>query len=66
VFKKKIVTVSSQNFFDQCANTIMLTVETDVQYAGLVTNFIWPYLHQFLNDFYGLNGTRKPLKRPFY
>ena len=35
MFKKKIVTVSSQNFFDQCANTIMLTVETDVQYTGL-------------------------------
>ena len=30
-----------------------------------VTNFIWPYLHQFFNDFHGLNGYGKPLKRPF-
>ena len=30
-----------------------------------VTNFIWPYLHQFFNDSHSLNGYRKPLKRPF-
>jgi len=30
-----------------------------------VTNFIWPYLHQFFNNSHGLNGTQKPLKRPF-
>jgi len=30
-----------------------------------VKNFIWPYLHQFFNNFHGFNGTRKPLKRPF-
>ena len=30
-----------------------------------VTNFIWPYLHQFSIDSHGLNGYRKPLKRPF-
>jgi len=30
-----------------------------------VTNFIWPYLHQFFGNFYGLNGIRKPLRRPF-
>ena len=30
-----------------------------------VTNFIWPYLHQFFNDSHGLSGYRKPLKRPF-
>ena len=30
-----------------------------------VINFIWPYLHQFFNDFHSLNGTQKPLKRPF-
>ena len=30
-----------------------------------VTNFIWPYLHQFFDDSHGLNGYRKPLKRPF-
>ena len=31
----------------------------------IVTNFIWPYLHQFSIDSYGLNGYGKPLKRPF-
>ena len=31
----------------------------------LVTNFIWPYLHQFFNNSYGLNSYGKPLKRPF-
>ena len=30
-----------------------------------VTNFIWPYLHQFFDDSHGLNGYGKPLKRPF-
>ena len=31
----------------------------------VVTNFIWPYLHQFSIDSHGLNGYGKPLKRPF-
>jgi len=31
----------------------------------IVTNFIWPYLHQFFNDSHGLNGYGKPSKRPF-
>ena len=30
-----------------------------------VTNFIWPYLHQFSIDSHCLNGYGKPLKRPF-
>ena len=30
-----------------------------------VTNFIWTYFQQFFNNFYSLNGTEKPLKRPF-
>ena len=34
-------------------------------YSLIVTNFIWPYLHQFFNDSHGLNGYRRPLKRPF-
>jgi len=33
--------------------------------TGVVTNFIRPYLHQFSIDSHGLNGYRKPLKRPF-
>jgi len=30
-----------------------------------ITNFIWPYLHQFFDDSHGLNSYRKLLKRPF-
>jgi len=30
-----------------------------------VTNFIQPYLHQFFDDSHSLNGSQKPLKRPF-
>ena len=35
MFKKKDCHCVKSEFFDQCANTIMLTVETDVQYTGL-------------------------------
>ena len=30
-----------------------------------IINFIQPYLYQFFNDSHSLNGTQKPLKRPF-
>jgi len=30
-----------------------------------VTNFIWSYLHQFFDYSHSLNGTQKPLKKPF-
>ena len=30
-----------------------------------VINLIWPYLHQFFNNFHGLKGYRKPSKIPF-
>jgi len=30
-----------------------------------VTNFIWPYLHQFFDDSHGLKASLKPLGRPF-
>jgi len=30
-----------------------------------VTNFIWPYLHQFSKDSHGLNSIQKPSKQPF-
>jgi len=36
--------------------------EGNAQQSDVVTNFIWPYLHQFFNDSHGLNSTRKPLK----
>ena len=31
----------------------------------VVTNFSWPYLHQFFDDSHGLKGYGKPLERPF-
>ena len=34
-------------------------------YMVFVTNFIQPYLHQFFNNSHGINGSQKPLKRPF-
>ena len=30
-----------------------------------ITNFIWPYLHQFFDYSHSLNDYKKPLKRPF-
>jgi len=36
-----------------------------IRHMEFVTNFIWPYLHQFSIDSHGLNGYGKPLKRPF-
>ena len=35
------------------------------QKSNYVTNFIWPYLHQLFDDSHGLNGYRKPSKKPF-
>ena len=32
----------------------------------VVINFIQTYLHQFFNNFYSLNSSRKPLRRSFY
>jgi len=34
-------------------------------YIRIVTNFIWPYLHQFFDYSHGLKTSLKPLKRPF-
>jgi len=39
--------------------------EVDLLEEVSVTNFIWPYLHQFFNDSHGLKASLKPLKRPF-
>jgi len=44
------------------ARRVMGAVRLDRQ---LVTNFIQPYLYQFFDDSYSLNGYGKPLKRPF-
>ena len=30
-----------------------------------ITNFIWPYIHQFFDNSHGLIDYRKPSKRPF-
>ena len=31
----------------------------------IITNFIWPYLHQFFDNSHSLNNYKKPSKRPF-
>ena len=31
----------------------------------IVTNFIWPYLHQIFDDSHGLNGFQKLFSRAF-
>jgi len=33
--------------------------------GACVTNFIWPYLHQFFDDSHGIKASLKPLRRPF-
>jgi len=46
-------------------NTRLLNELPQADSIECVTNFIWPYLHQFFIYSHGLNGYRKPLKRPF-
>jgi len=48
-------------------HSIVIIIELDwhIMTMLFVTNFIWPYLHQIFNDSHSLNGTWKPLKRPF-
>jgi len=40
-------------------------VKNNQMLLGFVTSFIQPYLHQFFDDSHGINGTQKPLKKPF-
>jgi len=40
-------------------------LEQSMTLINNVTNFIQPYLHQFFDNFHGLNSTQKPLKKPF-
>jgi len=55
VFHVSMLEPATPNTFQQCSESLLVPV----------TNFIWPYLHQFFNDSHGLNSYRKPLKRPF-
>jgi len=41
------------------------TIKETRLWMVIVTNFIWPYLHQFFIDSHSINGYGKPLKRPF-
>jgi len=60
-WEKKLPRRLSTNTLDARRTSIVLPIE-----IGTVTNFIWPYLHQFFINSHGLNGYGKPLKRPFY
>ena len=44
-----------------CSTSIILMLLINV----FITNFIWPYLYQLFNNSHGLNGYKKPSKRPF-
>ena len=55
VFHVSMLEPATPNTFQQCSESLPVPV----------TNFIWPYLHQFFNDSHSLNSYRKPLKRPF-
>ena len=43
----------------------MLSFLYSIKFFSSITNFIQPYLYQFFNNSHGLNGYRKPSKRPF-
>jgi len=45
--------------------TTKFEIWTDHKNLYDVTNFIQPYLYQVFNNSHSLNGTQKPLKRPF-
>jgi len=55
--------IEKESSYDQV--TKHLPLSTPKEKRDIVTNFIWPYLHQFFNDSHSLNGYGKSLKRPF-
>ena len=50
--------------YASCWNELELPCTQNKELTS-VTNFIWPYLHQFFDNSHSLNGYWKPLKRPF-
>ena len=61
--KKALLKLIDNGFF---GTTVAHIHTIEFQKRGLpVTNFIQPYLHQFFDDSHSLNGTQKPLTRPF-
>jgi len=46
-------------------NVVKLHMSDVSRSTRVVTNFIWPYLHQFFDDSHGLKASLKPLRRPF-
>jgi len=55
-------TMMNDIFWNLIAEGIVVVYLDDIL---IVTNFIWPYPHQFFINYYGYNGYGKPLKRPF-
>ena len=60
-FKEAMIGMKGCLPFVSRLDTYVIETPLDVD----ITNFIWPYLHQFFIDSYSLNGYRKLLKRPF-
>ena len=55
----------SPNEVGQISEVVDVVLRYKIHSKRTVTNFIRLYIHQFFDNSYGLNGTQKPLKRPF-
>jgi len=49
----------------ECSFYLSSHISVPPGFHPCVTNFIWPYLHQFFDDSHGLKASVKPLRRPF-
>jgi len=66
----KLLADSKKRWLESCLKKLKLLKDRDVYEImdlskGSITNFIWPYLHQFFDDSHSLKSYRKPSKRPF-
>jgi len=67
-FKKTCLTNSPASMTVSIDLTVGMNIaclvswSTTTRMSVCITNFIWPYLHQFFDDSHSLNGYKKPLK----
>jgi len=61
----KMQAKSYRNIFRVYQKQDNFSIELKPREGDNVTNFIWPYLHQFFNNSHSLKGYGKPSKRPF-
>ena len=68
LLSKPYVCLAPSSFLTHGTQVCIQQILSCIPYAlpiVFVTNFIWPYLHQFFDDSHSINGTQKPLKKPF-